>query len=83
MLHLGGQSSANMERLKFELPQEWSGCAVTLHIQRQDGTLPITDPAGRAQRRWAKEFTASLRGSWMLLTLGEDGYRALTLTGPV
>ena len=40
VLHLGGQSSANVERLKFELPQEWAGCAVTLHIQRQDGTLP-------------------------------------------
>lgn len=23
VLHLGGQSSANVERLKFELPQEW------------------------------------------------------------
>ena len=47
VLHLGGQSSANVERLKFELPQEWAGCAVTLHIQRQDGT----DPAGRGAQR--------------------------------
>ena len=25
VLHLGGQSSANVERLEFELPQEWAG----------------------------------------------------------
>lgn len=51
VLHLGGQSSANVERLKFELPQEWAGCAVTLHIQRQDGTTADTDPAGRGAQR--------------------------------
>ena len=79
VLHLGGQSSANVERLKFELPQEWAGCAVTLHIQRQDGTLPtpiLLDEEYSAAV--GKEFTASPCGSWMLLALGEDGYRALT-----
>ena len=79
VLHLGGQSSANVERLKFELPQEWAGCAVTLHIQRQDGTLPtpiLLDEEHSAAV--GKEFTASPCGSWMLLALGEDGYRALT-----
>ena len=68
-----------MERLKFELPQEWAGCAVTLHIQRQDGTLPtpiLLDEEHSAAV--GKEFTASPCGSWMLLALGEDGYRALT-----
>ena len=73
----GGQSSANVERLKFELPQEWAGCAVTLHIQRQDGTLPtpiLLDEEHSAAV--GKEFTASPCGSWMLLALGEDGYRA-------
>ena len=79
VLHLGGQSSANVERLEFELPQEWDGCAVTLHIQRQDGTLPtpiLLDEEHSAAV--GKEFTASPCGSWMLLALGEDGYRALT-----
>ena len=40
VLHLGGQSSANVERLEFTLPESWQGKSVTLHIQRQDGTLP-------------------------------------------
>lgn len=79
VLHLGGQSSANVERLKFELPQEWAGCAVTLHIQRQDGTLPAPILLDEAHScAVGKEFTASSCGSWMLLALGEDGFRALT-----
>jgi len=79
VLHLGGQSSANVERLKFELPQEWAGCAVTLHIQRQDGTLPTPILLDEEHSTAVgKEFTASPCGSWMLLALGEDGYRALT-----
>ena len=79
VLHLGGQSSANVERLEFELPQEWAGCAVTLHIQRQDGTLPtpiLLDEEHSAAV--GKEFTASPCGQWMLLALGENGFRALT-----
>ena len=77
VLHLGGQSSANVERLKFELPQEWAGCAVTLHIQRQDGTLPAPILLDEAHScAVGKEFTASSCGSWMLLALGEDGFRA-------
>ena len=79
VLHLGGQSSANVERLEFELPQEWAGCAVTLHIQRQDGTLPAPILLDEAHScAVGKEFTASSCGSWMLLALGEDGFRALT-----
>ena len=79
VLHLGGQSSANVERLEFELPQEWDGCAVTLHIQRQDGTLPAPILLDEAHScAVGKEFTASSCGSWMLLALGEDGFRALT-----
>ena len=79
VLHLGGQSSANVERLEFSLPEQWAGCAVTLHIQRQDGTLPspiLLDE--NASCAVGKEFTASPCGQWMLLALGEDGYRALT-----
>ena len=79
VLHLGGQSSANVERLEFILPESWQGKSVTLHIQRQDGTLPapiLLDEG--CSCAVGKEFTASSCGSWMLMALGEDGFRALT-----
>lgn len=79
VLHLGGQSSANVERLKFTLPESWKGKSVTLHIQQQDGTLPtpiLLDE--NLSCAVGKEFTASPCGEWMLLALGEDGFRALT-----
>lgn len=79
VLHLGGQSSANVETLKFSLPASWKGKSITLHIQRQDGSLPapiLLDE--NASCTVGKEFTASSCGSWMLLALGEDGFRALT-----
>ena len=79
VLHLGGQSSANVERLEFILPESWQGKSVTLHIQRQDGTLPAPILLDEAHScAVGKEFTASSCGSWMLLALGEDGFRALT-----
>ena len=79
VLHLGGQSSANVERLEFTLPESWQGKSVTLHIQRQDGTLPAPILLDEAHScAVGKEFTASGCGSWMLLALGEDGFRALT-----
>ena len=79
MLHLGGQSSANVERLEFILPESWQGKSVTLHIQRQDGTLPtpiLLDEEDSCAV--GKDFTASRSGVWMLMALGEDGFRALT-----
>lgn len=79
VLHLGGQSSAGVQRLEFALPEEWKGKSVTLHIQRQDGTLPapiLLDENSSAEV--GKAFTASPCGSWMLMALGENGYRALT-----
>lgn len=79
VLHLGGQTSANVETLEFSLPESWKGKSITLHIQRQDGSLPapiLLDE--NASCAVGKEFTASPCGSWMLLALGEDGFRALT-----
>lgn len=79
VLHLGGQSSANVEWLEFQLPESWQGKSVTLHIQRQDGTMPspiLLDENNSCAV--GKEFTASPCGQWMLLALGEDGFRALT-----
>ena len=79
VLKVGGQSSAGVERLEFELPAEWQGLSVTLHVQWLDGTLPtpvlLDDEDSVAVD---KTLTASPSGQWMLLALGADGYRALT-----
>ena len=57
VLHLGGQSSANVERLEFTLPESWQGKSVTLHIQRQDGTLPAPILLEkRTAARWARSL---------------------------
>lgn len=79
VLKVGGQSSAGVERLEFELPAEWQGLSVTLHVQWLDGTLPapvLLDEEGSVAVD--KTLTASPSGQWMLLALGADGYRALT-----
>ena len=79
VLKVGGQSSAGVEKLEFELPAEWQGLSVTLHVQWLDGTLPapvlLDDEDSVAVD---KTLTASPSGQWMLLALGTDGYRALT-----
>ena len=79
VLKVGGQSSAGVEKLEFELPAEWQGLSVTLHVQWLDGTLPapvlLDDEDSVAVD---KTLTASPGGQWMLLALGTDGYRALT-----
>nr|DAO09701.1 MAG TPA: hypothetical protein [Caudoviricetes sp.] len=78
-LYLGGVRSAKVDKLKFELPEEWTACAVTLHVQRLSGTLP--DPQAldaencvEVDRRW----TLEKQGTWMLLAVGEGGYIAMT-----
>ena len=79
VLKVGGQSSAGVERLEFELPAEWQGLSVTLHVQWLDGTLPapvLLDDEDSVTVD--KTLTASPGGQWMLLALGADGYRALT-----
>ena len=38
-LHLGAQNAEGVDRLVFQLPAEWAGCSVTLHIRHSDGTL--------------------------------------------
>ncbi len=80
MLHLGRAEQCQCRKAEgLSCRRSGAGCAVTLHIQRQDGTLPtpiLLDEEHSAAV--GKEFTASPCGSWMLLALGEDGYRALT-----
>lgn len=81
-LYLGGIRSAKVDTLRFELPEEWAGCAVTLHVQRLSGTLPdpqILDENNCVvvDRRW----TLEKQGMWMLLAAGENGYVAMTKPG--
>lgn len=79
VLHLGGKGSAKVDELTFELPEEWAGKAVTLHVQHQDGTLPtplLLD--GENSVVVDKTLTASARGIWMLQAVDESGYCALT-----
>ena len=81
-LQLGGIRSAKVDTLRFELPEEWKNCAVTLHVQRLSGTLPdpqLLDEASCVvvDRRW----TLEKQGTWMLLAVGDDGYVAMTQPG--
>ena len=39
-LYMGGVGSAKVDTLHFEVPEEWAGCAITLHVQRLSGALP-------------------------------------------
>ena len=36
-LHLGGQRAEGVDRLEFELPEEWENMSVSLYVQHEDG----------------------------------------------
>lgn len=81
-LYMGGVGSARVDTLCFDVPEEWKGCAITLHVQRLSGTLPdpqLLDEKNRAvvDQRWTKEK----QGSWMLLAMNDAGYIAMTKPG--
>ena len=81
-LYLGGVRSAEVDELRFELPEEWKNCTVTLHVQRLSGTKPdpqILDENNSAlvDRRW----TLEKEGTWMLLAINDSGYIAMTKPG--
>ena len=81
-LYLGGVRSAKVDELRFELPEEWKNCTVTLHVQRLSGTKPdpqILDENNSAlvDRRW----TLEKEGTWMLLAINVSGYIAMTKPG--
>lgn len=78
VLHLGGVGTAGVESLSFALPEEWSGMAVTLHIEQEGGTLP--QPVLLDESREVtidRRFTAARQGLWMLLAQSTDGYTAM------
>lgn len=81
-LYLGGVRSAKVDRLHFEVPEEWKACTISLHVQRLSGTLPdpqILDKNNSAlvDRRW----TLEREGTWMLLAINDSGYIAMTKPG--
>lgn len=81
-LYMGGVGSAKVDTLHFEVPEEWAGCAITLHVQRLSGALPDPQMLDEnncivVDRRWTQEK----QGSWMLLAVGENGYIAMTKPG--
>lgn len=81
-LYLGGVRSAKVDRLHFEVPEEWKACTISLHVQRLSGTLPdpqILDENNSAlvDRRWTLEKD----GTWMLLAINDSGYIAMTKPG--
>ena len=81
-MYLGGVRSAKVDELRFELPEEWKNCTVTLHVQRLSGTKPdpqILDENNSAlvDRRW----TLEKEGTWMLLAINDSGYIAMTKPG--
>ena len=57
VLKLGGEGSTGVETLEFELPEEWAGMAVTVHVQQLDGTLP---PAARDTLHFARDTAGTL-----------------------
>ena len=79
VLKLGGEGSTGVETLEFELPEEWAGMAVTVHVQQLDGTLP--QPVLLGEDRCLevdRMFTASEKGLWMLRAMDGNGYCAMT-----
>lgn len=81
-LYMGGVGSAKVDTLHFEVPEEWAGCAITLHVQRLSGALPDPQMLDEnncvvVDRRWTQEK----QGSWMLLAVDETGYIAMTKPG--
>lgn len=81
-LHLGAQNAEGVDRLVFQLPAEWVGCSVTLHIRHSDGTLAaplVLDAAHSAPV--GRSFTGWPAGQWMLAATDGSGYTAYTRPG--
>ena len=81
-LYMGGVGSARVDTLRFEVPEEWNGCAISLHVQRLSGALPDPQLLDEnhcvvVDKRWTKEK----QGSWMLLAMNDAGYIAMTKPG--
>ena len=81
-LHLGAQSAEGIDRLQFQLPDAWNGCAVTLHIRHNDGTLSVPIPLDSNHSAVVgRSFTGWPSGEWMLAATNGDRYAAYTRPG--
>lgn len=82
-LHLGGERAEGVDRLEFELPEEWDGRTVSLYIQHEDDgklMLPVLlDAQGGASV--GRAITEVQRGMWMLGATNGAGYTAYTVPG--
>ena len=81
-LHLGAQQAEGVDELQFILPEQWAGCAVTLHIRHADGTL--AEPLVLNETHCIpveRSFTGWASGEWMLAAADGAGYTAYTRPG--
>lgn len=81
-LYLGGQMAEGVDRLEFELPEEWDGMGVALYIQHEDGKLMapvLLDAENTASVNRA--LTEATKGVWMLGATNSAGYAAYTVPG--
>ena len=77
-LYLGGVGAVYVEKLEFELPEEWDGLAVTLHIEQEGGTMPqpmLLD--GNNNAPVDGRFTTARQGLWMLMAARDDHAREI------
>lgn len=71
-----------VEKLEFELPEEWDGLAVTLHIEQEGGAVPqpmLLD--GNNNAPVDRRFTTARQGLWMLMATDGEGRREMTMPG--
>ena len=57
-LYMGGVGSAKVDTLHFEVPEEWAGCAITLHVQRLSGGFVTGSPcrgAGKGGEKYGRD----------------------------
>lgn len=81
-LYLGGVGAVYVEKLEFELPEEWDGLAVTLHIEQEGGAVPqpmLLD--GNNNAPVDRRFTTARQGLWMLMATDGEGRREMTMPG--
>lgn len=79
-LYLGGVGAVYVEKLEFELPEEWDGLAVTLHIEQEGGAVPqpmLLDRNNNAPVD--RRFTTARQGLWMLMATDGEGRREMTM----
>ena len=81
-LYLGGQMAEGVDRLEFELPEEWDGMGVALYIQHEDGKLmaPVLLDAEHTAGV-SRALTEAEKGVWMLGASNGAGYSAYTEPG--